>query len=295
MRPAPAGPAFTREQADLLWQQVAAFAGYGFNQGHATAYADVSYRSAYLKAHWPAAFLCARLADWGGFHHQAIYIAEAERLGIPVHPPHVNQSRRKFTLTWTETGTETGTEIETRSGAGAGAQAQPQLWMGLEQVRSLRRTTQHALVAARRLQPFADLRDLLIRVALQPREVENLIRCGALDGLGGDDLSRAAQLAEAQELRRSGGGQLAFAFHTISAPTETLRERLAWERKILGQPMSASPLRLLTAEERGTTLADAQRQPGRQVELCGVRLPGWTGGRGFFLSDGRDLCGGGSP
>jgi DNA polymerase III alpha subunit len=67
-----------------------AFAGYGFNQGHATAYADVSYRSAYLKAHYPAEFLCARLADHGGFHHPAIYLAEARRLGIGVRPPQVN-------------------------------------------------------------------------------------------------------------------------------------------------------------------------------------------------------------
>jgi DNA polymerase III subunit alpha len=57
----------TPEQAATLWEQVLAFAGYGFNQGHATAYADVSYRSAYLKAHYPAEFLCARLADRAAF------------------------------------------------------------------------------------------------------------------------------------------------------------------------------------------------------------------------------------
>src|SRR5690606_23660159 len=61
-RPAPDGPAMTEPQARTLWEQVEPFAGYGFNQGHATAYADVSYRSAYVRAHWPAAFLCARLA-----------------------------------------------------------------------------------------------------------------------------------------------------------------------------------------------------------------------------------------
>ena len=69
-------------QAATLWEQVMSFAGYGFNQGHATAYADVSYRSAYLKAHWPAEFLCARLADYGGFHHPAIYMAEAIRWAL---------------------------------------------------------------------------------------------------------------------------------------------------------------------------------------------------------------------
>ncbi len=92
LRPPPDGPGLSSPQAATLWEQVMAFAGYGFNQGHATAYADVSYRSAYLKAHWPAEFLCARLADYGGFHHPAIYMAEAIRLGIAVMPPHVNYS-----------------------------------------------------------------------------------------------------------------------------------------------------------------------------------------------------------
>ncbi len=91
-RPPPEGPGFTLVQANNLWDQVIPFAGYGFNQGHATAYADVSFRSAYLKAHYPAEFLCARLADYGGFHHPAVYIAEAVRLGFAVRPPHVNFS-----------------------------------------------------------------------------------------------------------------------------------------------------------------------------------------------------------
>ena len=76
------------------------FSGYGFNQGHAMAYANVCYRSAYLKAHWPAAFLCARLQNWGGFHHPAMYMAEAMRLGIEVRAPHVNHSERAFSLDW---------------------------------------------------------------------------------------------------------------------------------------------------------------------------------------------------
>jgi len=69
-----------------------------FNRGHAMAYADVSYRSAYLKAIGRAAFMCARLMDWGGFHHPAMYMAEAIRLGIRIRPPHVNHSERTFSL-----------------------------------------------------------------------------------------------------------------------------------------------------------------------------------------------------
>ncbi|MFN2273741.1 MAG: DNA polymerase III subunit alpha, partial [Anaerolineales bacterium] len=61
MRPPPDGPGFREEAAGTLWEQVHAFAGYGFNKGHATSYAAVSYRMAFLKCHYPAAFLCARL------------------------------------------------------------------------------------------------------------------------------------------------------------------------------------------------------------------------------------------
>jgi DNA polymerase-3 subunit alpha len=262
LRPAPDGPAFSRDQADTLWNQIAAFAGYGFNKGHATAYADVSYRSAYIKAHWPAEFLCARLADRGGFHHPAIYIAEAQKLGIGVRPPHVNHSRRKFSL------------------AREGEQAT--LWMGLGQVRSLRRSAVRALVEARSTGPFTALGDLLRRVDLQRREIENLIRCGALDGLGE---SRVALLAEADEQRQS-NGQLAFDFGPPALQAESVGERLHWEQQVLGWPVSASPLDAIDPNQRKVRLADAQEQPGKLVTLWGVRLPGWTGGKGFFFSDG---------
>lgn len=259
---------FTAEQAETLWEQVAAFAGYGFNQGHATAYADVSYRSAYLKAHYPAEFLCARLADRGGFHHQAVYIAEARRLGLTVRPPHVNVSGRKFTLT--------------RDGA------EPVLWMGLGQVRALRRSAVQAIGAAREKRPFAGLRDLLARVDLHGKEVRHLIQCGALDGLGE---SRAALLAEAEEVARAGSvRQLAFGFAGAAvAPPESAAQRLAWETHVLGLPLSVNPLALADAAQVALALAELPARAGKQVTIAGYRLPGWTGGRGFFLTDGQGL------
>jgi len=263
------GPGLTPRQAETLWEQVIAFAGYGFNQGHATAYAEVSYRSAYLKAHYPAEFFCARLADWGGFHHPAIYAAEARRLGIAVHPPHVNRSSLRFTL---------GKEATGAMG----------LWMGLGQVRGLRRAVIRTLLAARRQGPFTDLRDLWDRVPLHPQEIDHLIRGGALDGLGE---SRAAMLAEAIRIPRTGSArQLAFDFGVASVPAETPAQRLAWERHILGWPVSVTPLDTVACPAADlVTLAEAQAQPGRPVRIAAYRLPGWTGGKGFFLSDGRDF------
>lgn len=256
---------FTANQAETLWQQVMAFAGYGFNQGHATAYADISYRSAYLKAHFPAHFLCARLRDYGGFHHPAIYIAEAQRLGITVRPPHINFSGRKFTLT------EEGDEHV--------------LWMGLGQVRDLRRSAVKAIVVARRERPFADLRDLLNRVSLQKKEVQHLIQCGALAELG---TSRTALLADAMEVERAGSaGQLAFDLGLKTAvQPETAAQQLAWETAVLGWPVSVNPITLMQEQTRDDVpLRFLPRLHNQKTTVAGVRLPGWTGGKGFYFAD----------
>ena len=269
-RPAPDGPGFGPSHAQTLWTQVMAFAGYGFNQGHATAYADVSYRSAYLKAHWPAEFLCARLADWGGFHHQAVYIAEARRLGIDVRPPHVNHSSGQFTLAWE------------RDKQGH----QAVLWMGLGQVRDLRRSSVRDIVAERRSGRFRSASDLLSRVPLARKEWTHLIQAGALDGLGE---SRAALLAEAGTVNSGGdGGQLAFTFVAQAVAAEDAGQRLAWETRLLGMPVSAHPLEGVAASLRpALRLGDLVHHPGAQVTVAGVRLPGWTGGKGWFCGDER--------
>lgn len=259
----PVGPGFTAQQAHQLWEQVAVFSGYGFNQGHATAYADVSYRSAYLKAHYPAAFLAARLQDWGGYHHPAMYMAEAIRLGMTVRPPHMNHSAAGFTLAW-----EAG---------------QPVLWMGLGQVRDVRHQTIREIVAG---QPFADLSDILSRVTLQDKEIDHLIRCGALDGLGEH---RAALLAAATLARRAGSAQqMAFAFAQPPAMAESLAQQWAWEKRILGYPLHALQAwlpQLAAQVPAATALAQRLAAPGQSGVVVGARLPGWGRG-GFYVWDG---------
>jgi DNA polymerase III alpha subunit len=266
-RPEPEGPGFSVEQARTLWEQVLAFAGYGFNRGHATAYADVSYRSAYLKRHWPAAFFAARLADWGGFHHPAIYMAEAIRLGIPIRPPHINYSNGSFTLAFTSDQT-------------------PLLYMGLNQVRDLRRRSVEQIVAARQARPFDTLQDLVKRVPLQPKELRHLVQCGALDDLGEN---RASLLAAAELVGRAGNiRQMSFEFAQAPVTPDSAAERFEWERRLLGQPVSVHPLELGGDLPDVTPLADLeQRRTGQLLTVAGTRLPGWTGGPGFFLGDGR--------
>jgi DNA polymerase III alpha subunit len=199
-------------------------------------------------------------------------MVEAVRLGAEIRPPHVNHSGRRFTLTW------------------EGEQAI--LWMGLGQVRDLRRTAAQAIVAEQKRQPFAGLRDLLRRVSLQSKEVVHLIQCGALDGLGA---SRAALLAEAEEIWRAGSvlQMPLFGEGTLGQPeaaAESVAERIGWEKHLLGYPVSAlrDPLKLVADRlPEHVPLCQLDETRGRLVTVAGVRLPGWTGGAGFYLWDGE--------
>ncbi|MCB0158993.1 MAG: hypothetical protein KDD83_12740 [Caldilineaceae bacterium] len=183
-----------------------------------------------------------------------------------MRPPHVNRSGRKFTLSFDDDA--------------------PVLWMGLGQVRDLRRQAVAGIIAARRAQPFTGVRDLLLRVELQAKEVRHLIQCGALDGLGA---SRAALLAEAGDLSRAGSAaQMAFDFGAPAVPPEDVATRLDWERHILGLPVSANPAVLVAPPADAVPLRSVHGARNRPVITVAARLPGWTGGKGFFIGDGAD-------
>lgn len=141
-------------------------------------------------------------------------------------------------------------------------------------------------MAARRQRSFTSLRDLLARVELQPKEVAHLIQCGGLDGLGD---SRAALLAEFSEMGHGGGAlQLALPLDQPAVRAETMAQRLAWERFILGLPVSVTPLDIVAAiPSEALPLARLSGLTGQHIAVAGYRLPGWTGGAGFYLADGQ--------
>ena len=73
------------------------FAGYGFNKSHSAAYALISYRTAYLKTHWPVEFMTALLSsETGNTDKLVVYLDEAKRMGLIVLPPDVNESQALF-------------------------------------------------------------------------------------------------------------------------------------------------------------------------------------------------------
>jgi len=206
--------------------------------------------------------------NWGGFHHPAMYIAEAIRLGIQVRGPHVNHSARSFSLAWEG--------------------PQPVLWMGLGWIKDLRRGAARAIVVERKHRPFAGLRDLATRVPLQRKELAHLVQCGALDGLG---KSRAVLLAEGRDLGRAESTlQLSFDLGQPDVEPEPLARRVEWEKQVLGYPVSVLRDPLKPVENRLPEHVPLRQLPGthgRLVAVAGVRLPGWTGREGFYLWDGE--------
>ncbi|VAX16168.1 DNA polymerase III alpha subunit [hydrothermal vent metagenome] len=81
--------------AEEIWRQIESFGGYAFCKAHSASFAVVSYQTAYLKAHYPAEFMAAVIANHGGFYGAAAYIEEARRLGLDILPPDVNKSHEE--------------------------------------------------------------------------------------------------------------------------------------------------------------------------------------------------------
>ncbi|HEX6107732.1 MAG TPA: DNA polymerase III subunit alpha [Gemmatimonadales bacterium] len=80
------------ETTRRVWEMIMSFAGYSFCKGHSASYIQVAQHSCYLRAHYPAEFMAAVLANGGGFYHPFAYVAEAMRMGLTVLPPDVNAS-----------------------------------------------------------------------------------------------------------------------------------------------------------------------------------------------------------
>lgn len=152
------------KKAEQIFDIIQEFAGYGFNKSHSTAYAMISYQTAYLKAHFPVEFMAAFLSSH--VHSKLDVLAKHVRAvrdsGIHVSPPDINRSRDSFTAN--------GGEI----------------LFGLGAVSKVGTTAVDAILKAREDGPFASFWDFLNRVDLRVVSkgvVENLIKAGAFDSI----------------------------------------------------------------------------------------------------------------
>jgi DNA polymerase III subunit alpha len=181
-----------------------------------------------------------------------VYLTEARRWGLKLRPPHINYGGLEFGV--------------------VGVDGEKRLYMGLNQVRDLtQRTTQRLL----RERPFRSLADFLARADPRPAEAENLVRVGALRGLG----SIPALLRELKGSPRRPGQLALFAAEAPAEPDAAddwpLAERVAAQVALLGVGVDAHPLELvpeLIARSGAVNTVAAVAQLNRRVRVAGTRM-----------------------
>jgi DNA polymerase III subunit alpha len=175
-----------RGRAELIFDQMAKFAGYGFNKSHAAAYALVAYQTAYLKANYPVEFMAASMTlDLGNTDKLNNFRQELGRLGIALLPPDINRSDVAFAV-----------ETDEKSG-------KPAIRYALAAVKGVGEQAMRELVAERAASgPFKDLFDFALRLdpkTFNRRQFENLVKAGAFEPL---NPNRAQSFAAAELLVR---------------------------------------------------------------------------------------------
>jgi DNA polymerase III subunit alpha len=267
-----------RARAEHIFDLMEKFAGYGFNKSHSAAYAMLSYQTAYLKAHYPAAFMAAVMsADMDRTDKVVTLIDDCALVGLKVLPPDVNASTHAFAVADAAT-----------------------IRYGLGAIKGVGRTAVDALVEERTLRgPYLSLEDLCHRVDLarvNRRVLEALIRSGSCDTLGSNRAALMERLAVAmhageQTARTVEAGQDDFfglpqtaarATGAVGAPEAVWSEaqRLAGERETLGLYLTGHPI---ARYERDL----AQLVGARIRDLAGEARP--AGGEGERWSEARKV------
>ncbi|WP_067498163.1 DNA polymerase III subunit alpha [Actinoplanes sp. TFC3] len=295
---------YSDEAIQAVWDVLVPFAGYAFNKAHSAAYGLVSYWTAYLKAHYPAEYMAGLLTSVGDDKDKmAMYLAECRRMGIQVLPPDVNQSAGPFT--------PVGKDI--RFGLGAVRN------VGANVVESIARCREEKS----EYKDFYDFLSKVEAVVCNKRTVESLIKAGAFDSLGHSRKGLLAVHAEAidafADVKRkeatgqfdlfgafgddAGGSSATVAMPTITDDEWDKRDKLSFEREMLGLYVSDHPLAGLEqvlANAADTTIASLNEEgsvPDGQVVtlagiLTGVQRRITKQGRAWASATLEDLAGG---
>jgi DNA polymerase-3 subunit alpha len=225
-------------QAAHIFDLMEKFAGYGFNKSHSAAYALLSYQTAWLKAHYPAAFMAAVLSADMDFTDKVVtLIDECHSMGLAILPPDVNESVHEFAA---------ADERTLRYGLGA--------------IKGVGQGAVEAIVSERNAGGvFVSLEDLCRRLDLTKvgrRVVEALIRSGSLDRIGPNRASLWSRLAGALQLgeqnsRAQDAGQVDFFGLTAAEAAVgewSESQRLSGERETLGLYLTGHPIERFEAE-----------------------------------------------
>jgi len=261
-----------RADMEMFWKQLEDFAAYCFNKSHAACYGLISYWTAYLKAHYPDAFMAALMtSDADDTDRLAIEITECKHMGIKVLSPDVNESFVEFAV----------------------VPGQNEIRFGMAAVKGVGVGVVEEILRAREDGKFLSVEDFAKRVSTQKvnkKAWESLIKTGAFDELADrSDLlfNLEAIQAFASKLQKEtlsgqidlfGGFESMASAHSsialIAAPVKyTEKERLTWERELLGLYISAHPLDNYDAyfSEQTVPLVDVTKDiDGKSLTIGGI-------------------------
>lgn len=232
-----------REMMEKFWAQLEEFAAYCFNKSHAACYALIAYQTAYLKAHYPAAFMAALMtSDYDNTDRLATEITECQHMGIEVLPPDVNESFHEFAV----------------------VPKTNQIRFGLDAVKNVGHGAVEEIIRAReQLGSFKTIEDFFANVSsriVNKKSVESLAKAGAFDAYKDRILviqNIDTLLAFGSRLQKQTASGQVDLFSDGSASTEAVmaqinwsetgepileRELLNWERELLGIYLSHHPL-----------------------------------------------------
>lgn len=256
--------------AQKIWQWAEPFASYGFNRSHAACYALIGYQTAYLKARFPTEFMCALMtSDEGDIERVAFLVSECQEMGIEILPPNINESLANFTVVGPKT-----------------------IRFGLSAIKNVGSNIVAAIVNERKTNgPYKSVADLIERIEskdLNKKSLESLVKSGALDVLGERNqflLNMEALLSYAKETQKSKTNGQASLFSLNSnveqhatlrlaeVPPATKKEKLAWEKELLGLYISDHPARDHEKHLKENTLAAnkiTKKFTGKPVRVGGV-------------------------
>lgn len=227
-----------RHAAEQIWATIEPFAQYGFNKSHAACYAMIGYQTAYLKAHYPTEFMAALMvSEQDDIERIAFLIDEAKQMKIEVLAPDINESLGNFTVV-----------------------GENKIRFGLNAIKNVGHNIVSAIAKARQEGgSFSTIDDFVERVKhkdLNKKSLESLIKCGAMDSIGernqllGNLEEILSYTREIQNHHQNGqtslfGGQTkqrALLLRLKKQEPAQKREKLSWERQLLGLYISEHPI-----------------------------------------------------
>lgn len=255
--------------ANYVFDLMVHFAGYGFNKSHSVCYGWIAWQTAYLKAHYRPEFMAAMMTCYNGDRDKVSrYISDTRRAGVVIAAPDVNLSEAYFSVK--------GDKI----------------LFGLDGIQNVGEGAVRSIIEARKQGgPFKSLSDFVERAdnrGLNSRACESLIRCGALDSLGANRSQLLAALPEAlgdaQSIRNErasgqlnlfGGEETPETIVYPDLPDMDPKEKIEWERKLLGFYVSGHPLDSYKEQLKACTplyhlMAEGNQYDGRMVTIGGT-------------------------